>query len=58
MQVRWTAAAAEDLENIANYLFNNAPEHAARLTRELYKSALLETFQSEDALARKAARAN
>lgn len=41
MQVRWTAAAAEDLENIANYLFDNAPEHAARLTRELYKSASL-----------------
>ena len=41
MQVRWTSAATEDLENVANYLFENAPEHAARLTRELYKSASL-----------------
>jgi len=45
MQVRWTAAATEDLENIANYLFDNAPEYAGRLTRELYNSAsLLKTF--------------
>ena len=45
MQVRWTAAAAEDLENIANYLFDNVPEHAARLTRELYNSSsLLKNF--------------
>lgn len=41
MQVRWTAAAAEDLENIANYLFDNAPEHAERLIRDLYRSASL-----------------
>jgi hypothetical protein len=28
MQVRWTSAAAEDLENIANYLFEKTPENA------------------------------
>jgi plasmid stabilization system protein ParE len=33
MQVRWTtAAAASDLENIADYLFEKTAEHAARLT--------------------------
>jgi len=36
MQVRWTKAAADDLESIANYLFEKTPEHAARLIRELY----------------------
>jgi len=36
MQVRWTSAAAEDLESIANYLFEKTPESAARLIREIY----------------------
>jgi hypothetical protein len=36
MQVRWTSAAADDLENIANYLFEKTPENAARLIREIY----------------------
>jgi toxin ParE1/3/4 len=36
MHVRWTIAAADDLENIANYLFEKTPEHAARLIREIY----------------------
>lgn len=36
MQVRWTLAAADDLENIANYLFEKTPENAARLIREIY----------------------
>ncbi len=31
MQVRWTTAAANDLENIADYLFEKTPENAARL---------------------------
>jgi toxin ParE1/3/4 len=35
MQVRWTTAAASDLENIANYLFEKTPENAARLIREI-----------------------
>ena len=36
MRVRWTSAAAEDLENIANYLFEKTPENAPRLIREIY----------------------
>jgi toxin ParE1/3/4 len=36
MQVRWTSAAADDLENIANYLFEKTPENAGRLIREIY----------------------
>jgi ParE toxin of type II toxin-antitoxin system, parDE len=35
MQLRWTSAAADDLENIANYLFERTPENAARLIREI-----------------------
>ena len=36
MRVRWTPAAADDFENIANYLFEQTPENAARLIREIY----------------------
>ena len=36
MRLRWTSAAADDLENIADYLFEKTPENAARLIRELY----------------------
>ena len=36
MHVRWTSAAAEDLENIAIYLFEKTPENAARLIPEIY----------------------
>jgi len=35
MQLRWTSAAADDLESIANYLFEKTPENATRLIREL-----------------------
>ncbi len=37
MQVRWTTAAASDLENIADYLFEKTPQNAARLIREICK---------------------
>jgi len=30
MQVRWTTAAEEDLQIIAEYLFEKTPENAAR----------------------------
>ena len=33
MQVRWSTAAASDLENIADYVFEKTPENAARLIR-------------------------
>jgi toxin ParE1/3/4 len=36
MRVRWTFAAADDLQDIANYLFEKTPENAARLIREIY----------------------
>ncbi len=36
MQVRWTSAAEDDLENIVNYLFEKTPENAARLIREIH----------------------
>jgi plasmid stabilization system protein ParE len=40
MRVRWTSAAADDLENIANYLFEKTPENAARLIREIYAAPI------------------
>jgi toxin ParE1/3/4 len=39
MQLRWTTGAAADLEQIANYLFEKAPEHAERIVRTIYKNA-------------------
>ncbi|HVB88270.1 MAG TPA: type II toxin-antitoxin system RelE/ParE family toxin [Candidatus Dormibacteraeota bacterium] len=38
MKLRWDSGAAEDLETIANYLFEKTPLHAARLIRESYKA--------------------
>lgn len=38
MRVLWTAAAADDLEDIADYLFDKTPVHAGRLVRSLYQS--------------------
>ena len=39
MQVRWTTAAADDLQAIADYLFEKTPENAARLIREICSAA-------------------
>lgn len=36
MQLRWTEAAAADLERIADYLFAQAPDIASRLVRSIY----------------------
>lgn len=38
MQLRWTEAAATDLERIADYLFSHAPERAPRLVRSIYEA--------------------
>jgi toxin ParE1/3/4 len=38
MQLRWTEAAAADLERIADYLFSHAPERASRLVRSIYEA--------------------
>jgi plasmid stabilization system protein ParE len=45
MELRWTQEAAADLERIADYLFEHAPERAERLVRGLYDApARLLTF--------------
>ena len=45
MELRWTEEAAADLEHIADYLFQNAPERAAGLVRGIYNApAALRTF--------------
>jgi plasmid stabilization system protein ParE len=38
MELRWTEAAAGDLERIAVYLFEHTPDHAERLVRALYEA--------------------
>jgi len=36
MRLRWTESAADDLQKISDYLFEQTPLHAARLTRAIY----------------------
>jgi addiction module RelE/StbE family toxin len=36
MRLRWTESATSDLDHIANYLLEQTPLHAARLTRAIY----------------------
>ena len=36
MELRWTEAAADDLERIADYLFEQTPEHTPRLIQSIY----------------------
>jgi toxin ParE1/3/4 len=38
MELRWTEAAADDLEQITDYLFEKAPARAAELVREIYRA--------------------
>lgn len=38
MHLRWTEAAATDLERIADYLFSHAPERAPRPIRSIYEA--------------------
>lgn len=38
MELRWSEEAARDLERIADYLFEHAPERAADLIRQIYNS--------------------
>ena len=40
MQVRWTTAAADDLEAIAEYLFEKSPRNAPQLIRKIYEAPL------------------
>lgn len=38
MQLRWTTAASDDLEGIAEYLFEKSPQNAAQLIRKIYEA--------------------
>lgn len=38
MQLRWTTVAADDLEGIAEYLFEKSPQNAAQLIRKVYEA--------------------
>jgi plasmid stabilization system protein ParE len=38
MQLRWTASAADDLEVIAQYLFEKSPQYTAQLIRKIYEA--------------------
>jgi toxin ParE1/3/4 len=38
MELRWSEEAANDLERITDYLFENTPEHAPELTRAIYEA--------------------
>jgi toxin ParE1/3/4 len=54
MQLRWTEAAATDLEHITDYLFEHAPDRAAALVRTVYHApAALLTFPNRGRLGRK-----
>ena len=45
MLLRWSEEATSDLERIANYLFEETPEHAPELVRAIYKApSVLLTF--------------
>jgi toxin ParE1/3/4 len=45
MQLRWTTAAAGDLEGIAEYLFEKSPQNAAQLIRKIYEApAILRSY--------------
>jgi hypothetical protein len=38
MELRWTEEAADDLERISDYLFEETPTHAPELVRAIYKA--------------------
>jgi len=38
MQLRWSEAAAADIERIADYLFTHTPERAPRIVKMLYEA--------------------
>jgi plasmid stabilization system protein ParE len=59
MELRWTTEAADDLERIADYLFEHAPAHLDGLVRQIYEapSALLK-FPHAGGRARRMGREN
>ena len=55
MQLRWTEGAANDLEQITEYLVRETPLHAARLIRSLYDAVFaLRTFPQRGRSGKKA----
>jgi toxin ParE1/3/4 len=54
MRVRWTSAAVEDLQTIANYLFEKTPENATPLIREICRApSSLERFPNRGRVGKK-----
>ena len=54
MELGWTQEAAGDLELIADYLLEHAPDHAERLVRALYEApATLLMFPNRGRLGKK-----
>ena len=41
MQLRWTPAAAADLQQIFDYIFDDSPEKASQIARRICESAAL-----------------
>jgi toxin ParE1/3/4 len=55
MQLRWTEEAAADLDEIADYLFEQTPVHAGRIVLDIYNSPeILTSFPLRGRLGRKA----
>jgi len=38
MRLRWTVAAADDLERIVDYLFEKTPQNAGQLIRKIFNA--------------------
>lgn len=54
MHLRWTEEAANDLEHIADYLLEHAPDRAPELVRTVYDApAALLTFPNRGRLGKK-----
>jgi|SRR5215472_12689212 len=59
MQLRWSEEAADDLERITNYLFEETPQNALVLVRALYNApAALLQFPHRGRLGRRRERGN
>jgi plasmid stabilization system protein ParE len=57
MRVRWTTDAADDLERICDYIAQNRPESARRVTQSVVERiGTLETSRISDALVGSTAR--
>ena len=59
IELRWAQEAADDLENIADYLFQNTPARAEELVRQIYDAPhTLLTFPYRGRAGRKEERGN